>query len=461
MKNSYAEAGTGRASADRGYGDVRRAGTVLDGMVAAARHGWMKARSGAPQARPAPADSAQLRDAFRIFTDAADRLEGTYASLQARVEELSSELARTNADLTRELQDKRALAERQSALLAALPAGVVVVDARGVVREVNAAAARLLGSAPVGRSWVEAAAALVPAGSPFEWLTPGDDPRRVNLEDRIIDASGERIVLLYDITQAHAARVAQARNERLASMGEMAARLAHQLRTPLSTAMLYAGQLERPELTLSDRASLGEKIVSRLRSLERVTRDMLRFVRGEQAVEQRIEVSALLSEAAQVVAPLMGPRGIGFVCEDHAGGTVLRGDRRGLTAALLSLLENAAQATGQGGKVRVRAMANSARVRIQVMDNGAGIAADALPRVFEPFFSTRPDGTGLGLAIVKSVAETHGGSVEVESTPGVGTRFTLSLPCATEAAAQAALPPRVATSRGVRSDARTLDREAA
>jgi two-component system sensor histidine kinase FlrB len=390
-------------------------------------------------------DRAQLQEAFRVFTDAAERLEATYGCLRAHAEELSRQLARTDAELTRELQHKQALVERQRALLEALPAGVVVVDADDCVREANEAATRLLGASPVGRTWREVAATLMAAGAVHEWIVPGGAGRRIDLQEKMVDASGERIVVLYDITEAHAARVDQARNERLTSMGEMAARLAHQLRTPLSTAMLYAAQLERADLTLADRTHLSDKILARLRALERVTRDMLRFVRGEQASGQQVDLGTLLGEAAHVVQPLMASRGIGFACEDHTAGISLHGDRHGLTAALLSLLENAAQATPQGGKVRICAIANSVHVRVQVVDSGGGIPAHALPRVFEPFFSTRPEGTGLGLAIVKSVIEAHGGVIEVASSPEAGTSFTLTLPHA-KRGPQAMRLPRTAES---------------
>lgn len=433
----------------------------MDDMIAAARRRWTKSRTNITAPHADPVDKEQLREAFRVFTDAADRLEGTYASLRARVEELSQQLAHANAELTRELQNKQALVERQGALLATLPAGVVVIDAHGCVREANEMTARLLGVSPVGRAWRDAVETLTSAGSANEWITAGEAPRRIDLQERSVDASGERIVVLHDITEAHAARVDQARNERLASMGEMAARLAHQLRTPLSTAMLYAGQLDRPGLTLTDRSSLSDKILSRLRSLERVTRDMLRFVRGEQAVDQQIDVGALLGEAAQVVQPLMAARGIGFSCEDHTAGVVLRGDRHGLTAALLGLLENAAQATPQGGKVRICAMANSMRVRIQVVDSGSGIPEHALPHVFEPFFSTRSEGTGLGLAIVKSVIEAHGGTIEIQSSPDTGTSFTLVLPCAKEARPQAAQAPRLPRASIDMEETREFQKEAA
>ena len=432
MNNGYAQAGVNRTPASGPYGETRSVIDTLDTVLAVARRGWNKARATLLANSSEHADSERLRDAFRVFTDAAARLEGAYAVLRGRVEQLSVELARANGELDRQLREKQVLVERQTALLAALPAGVLVIDAGGIVRDANAAAQTLLGVAPVGMPWQDVASRLAPAESEFEWLTGGELPRRVTMQNQVLDARGERIVLLHDVTDAHAARVRVERNERLASMGEMAARLAHQLRTPLATALLYASQLERVGLSDEERVQLGGRILSRLRSLERVTREMLRFVRGEQAPVHAIEVGALLTEAGEVIAPLMAARGIAFVCHDGTGGARLRGDRRGIAAALLSLLENAAQATGQGGKVRIDALANSMHIRIRVSDSGGGITAQALPKLFEPFYSTRADGTGLGLAIVKSVVEAHGGTVEVATSADAGSSFTVTLPCTCE-----------------------------
>ena len=116
----------------------------------------------------------------------------------------------------------------------------------------------------------------------------------------------------------------------------------------------------------------------------------------------------------------------------------------------MSLLENAAQATPQGGKVRLEGMANSKRVRICVSDTGGGIPQTAFARVFEPFYSTRSDGTGLGLAIVKTVVELHGGTIHITSSADSGTQFTISLPRDRGCEPTALLPPDFA---GSKSDA--------
>jgi two-component system, sensor histidine kinase FlrB len=432
MENGMAQAAPGGLPGSSSMREMRGLTDAFGIVAGVARRGWSKARLHVSAGSEERGDAERLRDAFHAFEGAANRLESSYGLLRDRVEVLTTQLAQAHDSLERELREKQALAERQAALLAALPAGVVVVDADGTVREANPAAEKLLGIALVGRSWTRAKERLTAVDGAFEWLTPGEAPRRIGLEEQSMGPSRGRILLLHDVTEAHAARERLQQNERLAAMGQMAARFAHQLRTPLATAMLYADRLERGTIGDKDRADIGQRILARLRNLERVTREMLRFVSGERAPDKDIEVGVLLGEAAEVMTPLMAVRGITFSCEDHTGGAILHGDRRGLSAALLSLLENAGQATPQGGKVRVDAMANSTRVRIRVSDSGNGIEPDALPRLFEPFYSTRTDGTGLGLAIVKSVVEAHGGTIEVTSAHHAGTCFTLILPCSRE-----------------------------
>ena len=429
MKNAFMPAGMSLAPAPGTRAELGRFADALNTLRGLARKGWSRTRESASATGAEKAEPERLRAAFDAFNAAAARLEGSYAQLRTQVETLSQQLSAANGKLEQELIEKQTLVERQSALLAALPAGVVVITGGGTVREANTAAACLLGDPLVGMQWEDVARRLTPADCELEWIAPGPRRQRVALEEQsMTGAQCERIVLLHDITEAHAARERISRNERLAAMGEMAARVAHQLRTPLATAMLYASQLERAGMSDAEREGIAQRVLARLRGLERVTREMLRYVRGERAATTDIEIGALLGEAAQVIEPLMSKRGIAFTWTDHTGNAILHGDRRGLAAALLSLLENAAQATSQGGKVRLEGMANSARVCICVSDTGAGIPAESFARVFEPFYSTRADGTGLGLAIVKSVVELHGGTIDVASSAGSGTRFTIILP---------------------------------
>lgn len=220
------------------------------------------------------------------------------------------------------------------------------------------------------------------------------------------------------------------RNQRLAAMGEMAAQLAHQLRTPIAAALLYAGNLANPELPETSRVGIAQKTVGRLKHLERLIQDMLLFARGEALGRERFAVDELLGELAHTFEPLARQRGVVFELAGAPPGLTLTGNRKALTGALSNLLENALQAIaqdGQGGKVGVGVTATDDLIAFRVTDNGRGMPPDVVDRLFEPFFTTRAEGTGLGLAIARGVARAHGGGIEVSSEPGAGTEFIFTV----------------------------------
>lgn len=233
--------------------------------------------------------------------------------------------------------------------------------------------------------------------------------------------------------EAHRLREEIERNKRLAAMGEMAAQLAHQLRTPLAAALLYAGNLENPDLPAASRVSIAQKTVSRLKHLERLIQDTLLFARGEVLGRETFPVGELMTELAHTFDPLARARGVEFVVEDGAETTALTGNRKALTGALTNLIENALQAVEPGGgRVTLAATECEGHAVFRIGDNGKGLPPEALSRLFEPFFTTRAEGTGLGLAIARGVARAHGGGIDARSTPGVGTEFVMTLPLAAE-----------------------------
>lgn len=372
-------------------------------------------------------DAERLAEAFRAFNLVSGELSGAYASLQDRVERLTAELAAANGELRRQYHEKAALGERLAALLDALPAGVVVLDRDGGVELCNRAACELLGKDASGASWPEARArCLAPAGLPGEWRTVGGG-RLVAASERPLD-SGGRIVLLHDITEAHELKAQAQRNEHLAAMGELLASAAHQLRTPLAAALLFAGNLERAGLDEAERRRCASGTVERLRVLDGLIRNVLGFARGGIAPHSRIEAGRLALDAAALIEPLARERGIAFVAARPARTACVSGDRKALTGALVNLIENALQAAGRGGEVALDVRVDAGAVRFVVRDNGRGIDPAVRSRLFEPFFSTRADGTGLGLAIVRGVARAHGGSIDFSGAPGGGAQFVLTLP---------------------------------
>lgn len=219
------------------------------------------------------------------------------------------------------------------------------------------------------------------------------------------------------------------RNKRLTAMGEMAAQLAHQLRTPLAAALLYAGNLENPELPATSRVAIAQKTVGRLKHLECLIQDMLLFARGEVLGREPFEVAELLGELAHTFDPLARARGVTFELSPAPAGLTIVGNRKALAGALTNLIENALYAVTDrpAANVGLGVMAAAGQLAFIIRDNGRGMAPEVIARLFEPFFTTRIEGTGLGLAIARGVARVHGGGIDVTSTPDGGTEFILTV----------------------------------
>ena len=384
--------------------------------------------SQATQIPGAELKAQELQRAFAAFNQVSLALTQSYQELQGRVESLTSELALANGELRRQYEAKEALSERLSLLLNALPAGVVVLDSAARVSEANPAARAMFGQAIVGECWPTLAqACLVASEAPDEWQLAA---RRLSIVESPLDSAGGRILLLHDVTAAHDLKAELERNQRLVAMGEMAASLAHQLRTPLATALLYSANLCQPELADTARVRFAGKATAQLRRLERLIQEVLLFARGESIGRDAIPVGQLLADAGQAVEPLFVERQVAFRVTCAADGVIVTGSRKALAGALVNLLENALQACAAGGQVSLCAALVDGQLRVGVRDSGSGIAAEIQARIFEPFFTTRGQGTGLGLAIALGVVRAHGGTIKVSSVAGNGSEFVIMLPVA-------------------------------
>ena len=381
---------------------------------------------------PSAADYEHLKQAFAVFSHASEQLSDAYQELQGQVSQLTQELALANGELRNQLSEKAALSQRLGILLATLPGGVVALDAGGEVEDFNPAAVAMLDEPLISLPWSQVAEReLIATGDQDEWnlRAVGALPmRRVRIERSQIDSVGRQILLIHDITAAHEMQEHLRRNQRLSAMGEVAAGLAHQLRTPLATALLYTAHLGNPALTNEDRQKFADKSLERLRHLEYLIRDMLLFVKGETADLEEVMICSLMQEMVQVIEPHMVQGGLQLVVIDDCLGASLTANRKALFGAMVSLLENAMQASPSGGKITIRCSATEDEVVLTVTDEGRGIEQEIQERLFEPFFTTRAEGTGLGLAIVRGVTQSMGGTVKVKSVPGSGSEFTLNLP---------------------------------
>lgn len=224
------------------------------------------------------------------------------------------------------------------------------------------------------------------------------------------------------------------RHQRLAALGEMAATLAHQIRTPLSAALLYASNAANAALPMSRRDELLGRAIGCLHNLEQLVSDMLGFARGAAASNAPVALADIALAVTNSAPALVRP-GQQLDVAPTPESAVVCGNREALVGAVLNLATNALQAAGPSARVSIGSRIAGPFAEIRVTDNGPGVPAALRQRIFEPFFTSRPDGTGLGLAVVRSVAEAHGGDIRLEATDSQnagqpGACFVLRLPLA-------------------------------
>ncbi|MBJ9975434.1 PAS domain-containing protein [Pseudomonas sp. S75] len=374
-------------------------------------------------------DSRAERDpAFALFDQVSTQLSQSYTLLEARVTELKGELAMVGAQRMAELAEKERLANRLQHLLDLLPGGVIVIDGQGSVREANPAACELLGEPLVGQLWRQV---IVRSFAPREddgHEVSLRDGRRLSIATRSLDAEPGQLVLLNDLSETRRLQEQLARHERLSSLGRMVASLAHQIRTPLSAAMLYASHLadDQGELALPTRQRFAGHLKERLHELEHQVRDMLVFARGELPLNDRLTPKALFQALQQAAQTHVQGHAVRWQCDTHLGELLCNRDT--LVGALLNLLDNALQASEAPARIKVHLWRRERCLHLCVSDAGSGIAPQVLERLGEPFVTTKSTGTGLGLAVVKAVVKAHQGSLALRSKVGRGTCVRIVLP---------------------------------
>ena len=225
---------------------------------------------------------------------------------------------------------------------------------------------------------------------------------------------------------------------KMASLGRLAASVAHEINNPLAGILTFARLLLRTigegELDKAQR----EACLRNLRLVERETqrctqivRNLLDFARQQPLLLQSVDVNAVVDEALSLVKHQLGLKQVRL--ETRLGDApAIRGDFGQLRQALVNVVVNACDAMGAGGRLLVatRALAQPPAAEVVVEDEGAGIAREDLEHIFDPFFTTKQKGTGLGLSVVYGIVERHGGHIEVKSEVGRGTRIVITLPAA-------------------------------
>lgn len=377
------------------------------------------------------------------------------ASMQAviqKLQEQEKELER----LHRAEKDRAEQTERLSEEVTRnMPAGLLLVNASGLITSANPAAETALGiSALAFRRYTEvlgSASTLtglltrcLEKGTTFrreeiEYATPEGEPRRLGVTISPILHGSQKIsgaiCLLSDLTELAALQKQIQFKENLAALGELSAGIAHEFKNALATISGYA-QMIRSEASGGVSADYAGRILDQTRAITHVVAEFLKFARPLELANDQVEIRRLVERVAADVREAVP--GVAISCEGEFA--QVAGDEGLLRQALLNLARNAAEASSEeagGGRVILRGSVEqnggTELQRICVSDNGPGIAANDLPKIFKPFYTTKVNGTGLGLAVVQKIIVQHGGVVEVRNQSAGGAEFILWLPLRREA----------------------------
>jgi two-component system sensor histidine kinase HydH len=250
---------------------------------------------------------------------------------------------------------------------------------------------------------------------------------------RLTDESGRylgSILLFKDLSEIRTLRNEIARNQRLVTVGRLAAGVAHEIRNPLSSIKGFATYFRERYRENEQDAQTASILIQEVDRLNRVVGQLLEFSRPVSILPRPVRLDRLIADIVKLVESQARAKGVTVAIEHRPGMPEVLLDADRLNQVLLNLFLNGIEAMDRGGvlTVRVDEAADSRRLEIRVSDTGCGIRPEDLSHIFEPYFTTKPSGTGLGLAIAHNIIEAMGAEIAVQSVPGAGTTFTLKVP---------------------------------
>ena len=328
----------------------------------------------------------------------------------------------------------KALKQTQMAdqLIEMMPTGLVMLDGNGIVVKINKVARSLLEEPILGQPWFNVIArSFKPRADDWHEVSLKDG-RRVKLEIASLGDQPGQLIMITDLTETRLLQDKVGQMQRLSSLGKMVSTLAHQIRTPLSAAMLYSANLSNRKLADSARATFQEKLTARLHDLEQQVNDMLLFSKsGNEQVVSPLFVNELINDSVQAMDALVTKANAKINVHVNDEYCQILANKNALAGAIQNLIHNALQAAEVGTEqtvINIQVYAEQNMVFISVQDNGPGIDLAIVDKIFEPFYTSSSKGTGLGLSVVKSVLEAHQGEVSYLSQAGQGAHFCLKLP---------------------------------
>jgi PAS domain S-box-containing protein len=393
------------------------------------------------------------RESQNVNMDAAPRVDNSAAFMTASMQGVIRKLREQEKELERLHRVEKERAENTERLSEEvtrnMPAGLVMVNAQGIVASANPAAEQVLGVRGLGyRRYSEVlgenseltqlVGQCLAQGKIFrreqvDHKTPSGETRRLGVTISPVRSADEKIsgsiCLISDLTELAALQEQIELKKHLAALGELSAGIAHEFKNALATISGYA-QMIRSESSDGEISDHAERILEQTRNITHVVTEFLKFARPLDISDDPVDLQPLIGRAIDEIST--AAQGVSVRAEGNFG--IVAGDEGLLRQVILNLARNGAEACEgrNDGRVVVRGeivrSGDEPSQRITVQDNGSGISADAMPNLFHPFFTTKARGTGLGLAVVQKIILQHGGLIEARNHPSGGAVFIVTLP---------------------------------
>jgi signal transduction histidine kinase len=380
----------------------------------------------------------RLSDAHALFSSEVARLKASTLTLQEELRQVNRELAEKGAKLA---QVNRYLAN----VLRAIGQGILLVDLEGTIVLLNPAGASLLQAkeeeASFRRYWElfrddlfgfsMEEALRYGISHPLLYKTVGQ--KELEISTSFLGEGPKNhqglIVLLRDVSELQKWQRIAARNDRMKELGEMAAKVAHEIRNPLGGIRGFAALLFRDLAAHPQMQEMAGSIIEGAKALEKLVSNVLHYARPIQIERKPVELGVFLKQIAQFIKvdPAF-PDQVKMELHIPHGAIIAPIDPEAMKSALLNLLFNALQAMPTGGVLRLTLVSMGPACQIGVSDTGMGIDEEAQKQLFSPFFTTKVKGNGLGLVEAQKIVQAHNGTIEVRSQKGQGATFVITLP---------------------------------
>jgi nitrogen-specific signal transduction histidine kinase len=348
---------------------------------------------------------------------------------------------------TRATQETEKILTYSGMILDNMADAVITTDHRGIITIFNKGAYTLCRNTvdPVGNHIdtllngqlafiTESISSRTPIRNRELTLTCGDTSRVVILNSTLINTSSGTVesctIVLHDITDLRRLEQHIRQKEKIVAMGELAGGVAHEIRNPLNTMYMIAQRFEKefaPKTKVKEYRSLTSVLKNEAQRVNSIIQQFLRFARPPKLHVEDVSSKQFLDELRTMFSGEMKAKGISWSVVQESD-VLLRIDRQQFKQAVINLILNALQATEKRGKISMKCSVVNAAVRFDISDSGKGIPKEHLEKIFNLYYTTKPNGTGLGLSIVQQIVGQHNGTISVESAEGKGTTVTIEIP---------------------------------